>query len=67
MPKEGTMSSHVDNLRSIIRQLVEVKAVVDAENAKAIFSNSLLPKYSSAIFSPSLHASQTLDKIFMSK
>jgi len=50
MPAEATMSSHVNNLRSIIRQLAEVKAVVDAEDAKAILLNSLPPKYSNAIF-----------------
>jgi hypothetical protein len=41
MPVEATMSSHVNNLRSIIRQLAEVKAIVDEEDAKAILLNNL--------------------------
>jgi hypothetical protein len=50
MPTEATMSSHVSNLRSIIRQLAKVKAVDEKEDAKAILLNNLPPKYSSAIF-----------------
>jgi hypothetical protein len=63
MPTEATMSSHVNNLRSIIRQLAEVKAVVDAEDAKAILLNSLPPKYNSAIFTLSQLPSQSLDEM----
>jgi hypothetical protein len=63
MPVEATMSSHVNNLRSIIRQLAEVKAVVDEEDAKAILLNSLSPKYSSAIFTLSQLPSQSLDEM----
>jgi hypothetical protein len=66
MPVEATMSSHDNDLRSIIRQLAGVKAVVDAEDAKAILLNSLPPKYSSAIFTPSQLPSQSLDKMIAS-
>jgi hypothetical protein len=65
MPAEATMSSHINNLRSIIRQLAEVKVVVDEEDAKAILLNSLLPKYRSAIFTLSHIPSQSLDKMIV--
>jgi hypothetical protein len=54
MPAEATMSSHDNNLRSIIRQLAEVKAVVDDEDFKAILLNNLPPKYSGVTFTLSL-------------
>jgi hypothetical protein len=41
MLAKATMSSHVNDLRSIIRQLVEFKAVADEENAKTILLNSV--------------------------
>jgi hypothetical protein len=63
MAVEATMSSHVNNLRSIIRWLAEVKAVVDEEDAKAILLNNLAPKYSSAIFTLSQLPSQSLDEM----
>jgi hypothetical protein len=50
---DATMLSHVNDLRSIIRQLAEVKAVGDAKDAKAILLNSFSPKYNSAFFTPS--------------
>jgi hypothetical protein len=36
IPYKSTLSSHVNNVRSIIRELVEFKAVVDEEDSKAI-------------------------------
>jgi hypothetical protein len=60
---EATMSSHVNNLRSIIKQLAEVKTVVDEDDAKAILLNNLPPKDSSAIFTLSELPSQSLDKM----
>jgi len=63
MPAEATMSSHINDLGSIIRQLAEVKAVVDAEDAKAILLNSLPPKYSSATLTLTQLPSQSLDEM----
>jgi hypothetical protein len=63
MPIEATISSRVNDIRSIIRQLAEVKAVVDEEDAKAILLNSLPPKYSSVIFIMSQLPSQSLDEM----
>jgi hypothetical protein len=63
MPTDATMSSHVNNLRYIIRQLAEVKVIVDVEDAKAILLNSLSPKYISAIFTLSQLPSQSLDEM----
>jgi hypothetical protein len=63
MSVESSISSHVNNIRSIIRQLAEVKAVVDEENAKTILLNSLSPKYSSVIFNLSQLPSQIPNKM----
>ena len=63
MPVEATMSSHVNNLRSIIKQLAQVKAIVDEEDAKAMLLNNLLPKYNSGIFTSSQLPSQSLDEM----
>jgi hypothetical protein len=46
---EAIKSSHVNDLRSIIRQLVEVNEVVDEEDVKAILLNIFSSKYNSAI------------------
>lgn len=56
-----TMSNHISNLRSLIRQLAEVKSPVDDDDAKAILLNSLSSKYSNVVFTLSQLASQTLE------
>jgi hypothetical protein len=61
MPTKATMSIHVNDLRSIIKQLAEVKAVVDEEDAKAILLNSFPTKYNSVIFTLSQLPSQSLN------
>jgi hypothetical protein len=63
MPAESTMSIHVKDLRYIIKQLAEVKAIVDVDDAKSILLNGLPPKYNSAIFTLSQLPSQSLDKM----
>lgn len=57
MSLEITMSIHINNLRSILRQLVEVKVVVDEEDTKSIMLNSLPSKYNSVIFTLNQFAS----------
>eukprot|EP01018_Ginkgo_biloba_P039116 Gb_11768 [translate_table: standard] len=61
MSAEVTMSSHINNLRSLIKQLAEVNVMVDEEYAKAILLNSLPSNYSNVIFTLSLMSSQTLE------
>lgn len=62
IPCKSTLSSHVNNVRSIIRELVEFKAVVDEEDSKAILWNNFPPKYNSEIFTLSQLPSQSLYK-----
>eukprot|EP01018_Ginkgo_biloba_P034981 Gb_38096 [translate_table: standard] len=63
MSAEVTMSSHINNFRSHIRQLAKVNATVDEEDAKAILLNSLPSNYSNVIFTLSLMPSQTLENM----
>jgi hypothetical protein len=58
---EVTMSSHINNLRYVLRQLTEVKVVVDEYNAKAFMLNSPLSKYENVIFTLSQLSSQSLE------
>ncbi|KAH9327354.1 hypothetical protein KI387_007532, partial [Taxus chinensis] len=58
-----SMSSHINNLRSLIKQLVEVKAAIEDEDAKAILLNSLSSKYSNVVFTLSQIQSQSLDNM----
>jgi hypothetical protein len=62
VPTEATMSSHINNIRSIIRQLAKVKEVVAEEDANVVLMNSLPLEYSSAIFTLSQLPSQSLDQ-----
>ncbi|KAH9291344.1 hypothetical protein KI387_043468, partial [Taxus chinensis] len=61
MDEGVSMSSHINNLRSLIRQLAEVKAAIEDEDAKAILLNSLSSKYSNVVFTLSQIQSQSLD------
>jgi hypothetical protein len=65
MQVEVTMSSHVNNLRSIIKQFAEVKAVVDEEDVKDILLNSLPPKYSNVIFTLGRLPSQSMNEMIV--
>ncbi|KAH9306605.1 hypothetical protein KI387_011009, partial [Taxus chinensis] len=58
---EVFMSSHINNLRSLIRQLAEVKAAIEDEDAKAILLNNLSSKYNNVVFTLSQIQSQSLD------
>jgi hypothetical protein len=65
MSAEVTMSSHINNLRSLIKQLVEVKAMVEEEDAKAILLNNLPSQYNNVIFTLSQLPSQTLEDMIV--
>lgn len=58
-----TMSNHISNLRTLIKQLVEVGVVIDKDDAKAILLNSLASKYSNAVFTLSQMSSQNLEDV----
>lgn len=47
---EVTMSSYINNLRYLIKQLVEVKAMVEDEDAKAFCLNNPLYEFNNVIF-----------------
>jgi hypothetical protein len=66
MSVKVTMSSHINNLRSLIRQLVEVKAMVEEEDAKAILLNNLPSQYNNVIFTLSQMSSHTLEDMISS-
>lgn len=55
-----TMSNHISNLQSLIRQLAEVKVMVDDDDARAILLNSLPSKNTTMLF---LHSVKYLDKL----
>jgi hypothetical protein len=61
MSIEITISSHINNLRSILIKLVEIKAMVDEEDNKAIILNIVLFKDNNVIFTISRLPSQTLE------
>jgi hypothetical protein len=65
MSAKVTMSNHISNLRSLIRQLAEVKAIVEEEDAKAILLNNLPSKYNNVIFTLSQMSSQTLEDMIV--
>jgi len=60
------MSSHIENMLSLIRQLIEVKTTVEEEDAKAIVLNSLLSQYNNVIFTLSQMSSRTLQDMISS-
>jgi hypothetical protein len=63
MPVEAAISSHINNLRSIIKHLAKFKETVDEEDPKAILLNSFLLKYNSDIFTMSELPSRSLDEM----
>jgi hypothetical protein len=67
MLAKATMSSDVNYLRSIIIYLVQVKAIVDEEDSKAIILNNFPPKYISSLFILSQLPSQSLDKMIATR
>ncbi|KAH9312384.1 hypothetical protein KI387_027419, partial [Taxus chinensis] len=66
MSDGDTMSSHINNLSSLLRQLAEVKAPVDDEDAKPILLNSLPPKYSNVVFTLGQMPSNSLEDMISS-
>jgi hypothetical protein len=63
---EGTMSNHINNLRSLIEQLSKVKATIEEENVNAILLNNLPSQYNNVIFTLSQMSSHTLKDMISS-
>jgi hypothetical protein len=55
------MSSHINNLKLLIKQLTEIGANFDEEDAKAILLNNLHSKCSDVIFTLTQMSFQTLE------
>jgi hypothetical protein len=61
MQEETRLSTHINELMSLFRQLAEIGAKVDPDDAKAILLNSLSSKYSNVVFTLTQLPSQTLE------
>jgi hypothetical protein len=66
MHDETPLANHINDLMSLLRQLIEIGAKVDAEDAKAILLNSLSPKYNNIVFTLSQLSSQSLEGMIAS-
>lgn len=62
MNEETSMSSHVHNLMSLLRQLYETGSKLEDEAAKSILLNSLPSSYSNVVFTSSQMSSRKLDE-----
>lgn len=62
MNEETSMSSHINNLMSLLRQLGEAGTKVEDEDAKAVLLNSLPSSYSNVVFTLSQISTQTLQE-----
>lgn len=58
---EVNISSHINNLRSLIIQLTEVKAMVEEEDTKAILLTNIPAKCNDVIFIRNQIPCQTLE------
>ncbi|KAH9288226.1 hypothetical protein KI387_032343, partial [Taxus chinensis] len=60
-----SMSSHINNLLSLIRQLAEVTTAIEDKDAKAILLNSLSSKYNNVVVTLCQFQSQSLDDMIV--
>jgi hypothetical protein len=61
-----SLTSHINELKSLIRQLGDTGIEVDEDDSKAILLNSLSSNYDNAIFTLSQMPSKTLDEMIAS-
>ena len=61
MHSEISLSTHINELKALMRQLAEINSKIDEDDAKAILLNSLSSKYDNAIFTLSQMPSQSFD------
>ena len=66
MSSETSLSTHINELKALMRQLTENNSKVDEDDAKAILLNSLSSKYNNAIFTLSQMPLQSLDGMIVS-
>lgn len=62
MNEETSMSSHINNLMSLLRQLSEFGTKVEDEDAKVVLLNSLHSSYSNVVFTLSQMSTLTLQE-----
>ena len=63
MYQETFLSAHINELKSLMRQLREIKAQVEEDDAKAILLNSLSSNYDNTIFTLSQLSTKSLDEM----
>lgn len=61
--EEILLSTHINELKSIMNQLAEIGSKKYEEDAKAILLNSLSSNYANVIFTSSQFSTRTLDEI----
>ena len=61
MHDETRLSTHINELMSLFKQLADTGTEVDPEDAKAILLNNLSSKYSNVVFTLSQLPSQSLE------
>ena len=61
MHDEVSLSSHINDIKSLLAQLADIDCKVDEDDAKAILLNSLSQKYDNAIFTLTQMPSRTLE------
>jgi len=60
------LSSHINELKSLIRQFADIGIEVDEDDSKEILLNSLSSNYDNVIFTLSQIPSKTLDEMIAS-
>ena len=55
------MSSHINELKALVKQLAEVGVKVEEDDQKAVLLNSLSSKYHNVVFTLSQLSAQSLD------
>ena len=63
MHEETSLSTHSNELKSLMRQLRKIKAPVEEDDAKAILLNSLSSNYDNTIFTLSQLSTKSLDEM----
>ena len=63
MYEDTSLSSHINNMKSLIRKLAEIGATIEDDDAKAILLNSLSSNYDNVAFTLSQLSSRTLDEM----
>lgn len=58
-----SLSTHINDLKSLIRKLEEIEVKIEEDDAKAILLNSLPLNYDNVIFTLSQFSSRSLDKM----